>query len=205
MAKNRKVKGFCGVCHDPVITGGKQYGNTWYHNPCYAFHTYGVKSNPETKVRRSAPTREEIMERSEEEMNPRESNLPEERMEILAHANNVTFAMVPPRKGIPQQYYIWQGARAAASNIVRFPQYGQANTYYKDVIDGKTGAAKGSSSSGKKTKIILIVVGVIVAAGIIYYLYKRNKTVGNTIKHVAGKIAGTETNPKPPDNSAGAT
>jgi hypothetical protein len=203
MAKNRKVKGFCGVCHDPVITGGKQYGNTWYHNPCYAFHTYGVKSNPETKVRRSAPTREEIMERSEEEMNPRESNLPEERMEILAHANNVTFAMVPPRKGIPQQYYIWQGARAAASNIVRFPQYGQANTYYKDVIDGKTGAAKGSSS-GKKTKIILIVVGVIVAAGIIYYLYKRNKTVGNTIKHVAGKIAGTESVPKPPETFGGA-
>jgi hypothetical protein len=190
MSKNRKVKGFCAFCHDPVITGGKQFGGKWYHGPCYVAHSYGMPQDIEKgkKPRRSAPPKREIRERVEEGWNPVESDIPETKMEILAHANNVTFAMDPPAKGKPQQYYIWHGPRAGATNIVRFPTYNQANQYYRDVIDGKTGVTK--SLSRFKTKQVLIVLSVVAAAGVIYWLWKKRQAA-LTKQKVANKTTST--------------
>jgi hypothetical protein len=184
MAKNRKVKQFCGYCGDPVVTGGKEYDGKWFHNPCYVAHTYGMPKdkNRSNNPRHSAPTRQEVFDRSEREMNPIESSLPESKMEILAHSQNVTFAMDPPKKGVPQQYYIWHGPRASAINIVRFPTYNQANQYYRDVIDGKAGV-KNPTRGGVKWKTIIIVVGVVGAVALIYWLYKRG-TLGKIKKAI---------------------
>lgn len=177
MAKNRKVKGFCGFCGDPVITGGRKYGAKWFHNPCYAAQSYGGPQNIRKgqRPRRSAPPWREMLERSEEELNPIESinQNPLDDLEILAHASNVTLAANPP--GGRSMFYIWQGPRTAAANIVRFPTYNQANQYYRDVIDGKTGVSHNPSGSGGKIKVGMIVLGVAALGLLIYWLYRRNK------------------------------
>jgi hypothetical protein len=205
MAKNRKVKGFCGFCGDPVITGGKEYGTKWYHNPCYVAHSYGMPQDIKRgeKPRRSAPPRREIRERSEEDLNPVEVHAggiqPE--LEVLAHANNVTLGMNPMRKGAPQMYYIWQGPRASAQSIVRFPTYNQANQYYRDVIDGKSGTK--NPGSRFRMRPIFWIAGVVGVVALAYWIYKRRSTIQGKVKQVAGIAAKMAAAPRPPDGFGG--
>ncbi len=223
MPKNRKVKGFCNFCGDPVITGGKQYSGKWYHAPCYVAHSYGMPQNvkPGAKPRRSAPPWREIKERSEEGLNPigvfpgthtrrreEEPDMagmvmnPEEKfpeLEILAHAHNVTLGMNPLSKGGAQRYFIWEGPRATAQNIVRFPNYPQANQYYRDVIDGKIGVAK-NPSSRFRMRPIYIIGGIVLVAALAYWIYRKRATVGGKVKEVAAKMASS---PKPLDGFGG--
>ena len=198
MPKNRKVKGFCAFCTDPVITGGKNYGGKWYHNPCYVAHSYGLpQGNVKGKYpRRSAPPQREMTERSESHLNPVEDNSntsfnPQGDLEILAHAQNVTLASNPP--GSKAMFFIYQGPRTAATNIVRFPTYQQANQYYRDVIDGKIGVSTSNPKPGMsaKWKIIVIGVSLVGVAALVFWLWKRRQTA--TKRKTMTTMADTET------------
>lgn len=179
MAKNKKVKGFCPLCDDPVVTGGKRIGGKWYHNPCAVAHSYGMPQNPRrhVKPRRSSPPWREMRYRIDEGYNPMEGSLedlPEpEEMQYLAHAHNTTLATNPYDQ--KNKFYIWEGPRETAQNIVRLPTYQQANQYYRDVIDSKSGVKNPGSGGGHKVRTVLIVGGVIALGILAYYLYRRRQ------------------------------